>query len=359
MAKCIHTEASDASDVSRLHLLELGPDVLGVLIDGIADPLHPELPVALSRTCKPLSKLLRATLARLEKENKQAAQQWCARFGEPMRIFNVDCLRSTTKLDFPDRRRTHPGRVRLMERVFLASHDLAVLGMLLRTRRIPKLLKLDLQDHIAKDTNADVAVQSLFDNLGAEGTPCLQILSLYSNGIGPLGAMAFAASLSRGAAQKLTTLDLGNNALRNRGISALAAPLRKLPALRKLGLAKCAIGDAGIGQLMADLCPEEFPVLLELMLDFNLLTCAGFANVSAALNRREDLGAVAGVPRVVKPALPRLEHLYVRCNHAFPAAVDDVQDALSRRGLESFRDFATDKCPPNSYSYSYRGALVL
>ena len=332
--------SAESSSAPRLQLLELGPDVLGVLIDGIAEPLHPELPVALSQTCKALGKLLRATLERLEQEHKVAVDQWLEKLGRSMSICSVAKLSFATKLDFPDRLRTNPvnalERVS-KERVYLSSHDLAVLGMLLRTNRIPKLLELNLRDHISRDTDADAAVHSLFDNLGAAGTPCLQSLSLVSNGIGPLGAISFAASLGRGAARRLQTLDLGNNTLRNKGLSALAAPLRRLPALRKLRLAKCAIGDKGAEQLICDLSELDFPSLRELMLDYNHLTCSGFASLTAALNRRHDDGAP------LLHALPRLRDLYIRWNHAFPAAVRAMEAALTARGLVA--DDHVEPCP--------------
>ena len=296
-----------------------------------------------------------------EQENKVAVQQWLEKLGVSMRIYNVANLRFATKLDFPDRVRTNPvGSLERVskERVYLSSQDLAVLGMLLRTNRIPKLVELNLKDHISRDTNADVAVHSLFDNLGAAGTPCLQYLSLVSNGIGPLGAISFAASLSRGAAQRLVTLDLGNNTLRNKGISALAAPLRKLPALRKLRLAKCAIGDKGAEQLICGLTPREFPVLHELMLDYNHLTCSGFASVTAALNRRDDDDAPLEVffdeGGLRLPALPRLCDLYIRWNHAFPAAVRAMQAALTARGLEA--DDHVEPCPGGRRPGVYLGA---
>ena len=335
------SSSAESSSAPRLQLLELGPDVLGVLIDGIAEPLHPELPVALSQTCKALGKLLRATLERLEQEHKVAVDQWLEKLGRSMSICSVAKLSFATKLDFPDRLRTNPvnalERVS-KERVYLSSHDLAVLGMLLRTNRIPKLLELNLRDHISRDTDADAAVHSLFDNLGAAGTPCLQSLSLVSNGIGPLGAISFAASLGRGAARRLQTLDLGNNTLRNKGLSALAAPLRRLPALRKLRLAKCAIGDKGAEQLICDLSELDFPSLRELMLDYNHLTCSGFASLTAALNRRHDDD---GAPLL--HALPRLRDLYIRWNHAFPAAVRAMEAALTARGLVA--DDHVEPCP--------------
>ena len=49
-------------------------------------------------------------------------------------------------------------------------------------------------------------------------------------------------------------------------MTALAAPLRKLPALKVLSLFGCEIGNEGVASLMADLRKDEFKALEELYL---------------------------------------------------------------------------------------------
>jgi len=54
--------SASSDDVSPRHLLELSHDALGVIFDGLADPLQPVVAVAFSSTCLGLRTPLRAAL---------------------------------------------------------------------------------------------------------------------------------------------------------------------------------------------------------------------------------------------------------------------------------------------------------
>ena len=101
---------------------------------------------------------------------------------------------------------------------------------------------------------------------------------------GPAGAEALAAAICKGAMPKLALLNLVFNPLGNQGAAALAAPLRKHPALKKLLLTGCEIGDEGVASLFANLGKDDFKALEWLWLKANQITDAGMATLVAALD---------------------------------------------------------------------------
>ena len=74
--------------------------------------------------------------------------------------------------------------------------------------------------------------------LGEAGKPLLQQLG---------------AAVPHGALQKLERLVINDNWFGDQGVAALAPALRKLPALKKLHLYHCAIGDDGVDSLVGNL----------------------------------------------------------------------------------------------------------
>ena len=82
---------------------------------------------------------------------------------------------------------------------------------------------------------------------------------------------------------KLELLGLGFNPIGNQGMAALAAPLRKLLALKVLDLDGCEIGDEGVASLVANLGKDDFKALTALYLYSNALTDAGCATLIAAM----------------------------------------------------------------------------
>tara|TARA_B110001450_G_C17495134_1_gene429993 strand:+ start:440 stop:766 length:327 start_codon:yes stop_codon:yes gene_type:complete len=98
-------------------------------------------------------------------------------------------------------------------------------------------------------------------------------------------------------------------------VAALAAPLRKLPALKILNHICCELDDDGVASLVANLGKDDFKKLEVLWLATNTITDAGCATLSRAL----DDGAC-----------PALQLLILANNPASEAAQQAVGDALSR-----------------------------
>ena len=65
--------SSSSDDDSRCLLLALSHDELGVIVDGLADPLQPVVAVALSSTCLGLRTPLQAALQVLKGRHERAA----------------------------------------------------------------------------------------------------------------------------------------------------------------------------------------------------------------------------------------------------------------------------------------------
>ena len=115
--------------------------------------------------------------------------------------------------------------------------------------------------------------------------PSVTELNLHERYLGPAFGERLAAALERGALRKLEQLYLGLNNLGNKGVAALAAPLRKLPALRDLYLFDNGIDDEGVASLVADADKDDFKTLEQFQLDGARLTDAGCATLIAAINR--------------------------------------------------------------------------
>jgi len=110
---------------------------------------------------------------------------------------------------------------------------------------------------------------------------------------------------------KLEHLMLSVNPIGVQGATALAAPLRKLPALKMLCLRQCNIGDEGVTSLVAGIGKDDFKALVQLELDGNGLTEKGCATIAAAIesgSMRELLLVYAtrdGSQQVVDDAVQR------------------------------------------------------
>ena len=64
--------SGSSDDASRCLLLALSHDELGVIVDGLADPLQPVVAIALSSTCKGLRTPLQAALEVLKERHARA-----------------------------------------------------------------------------------------------------------------------------------------------------------------------------------------------------------------------------------------------------------------------------------------------
>ena len=270
----------------------LSHDELGVIFDGLADPLQPVVAVALSSTCLGLRTPLRAALEVLNDQHEKA-KALC-------RKVEMTCseLRGAKKLSLDNEDLP----------TLITTNDAAILGMILRSG-LPNLRDL----YLNYNTFGDAGMKALFEGLGRGAAPSLIILGLIDNQFGPAGAEALAAALRRGAMPKLEGLGVATNPLGNRGVAALAAEVRKRPAINRLNLCDTALGDDGVASLVANLGKQEFKELTQIWFDSNEITDKGCATFICALNGG---------------AMPKLQMVYIDENHASSSAVQAVQDAL-------------------------------
>jgi len=284
--------SSSDDDDSRCLLLALSHDELGVIFDGLADPLQPVVAVALSSTCLGLRTPLRPALEVL-KERHERAVALC-------RKLYKSCaeLRSAEGLNGIGR---------------LVADHMATLGMILRTNGLPCLRDL----YLGGSGLGDAGVQALCEGLGCGAAPSLRTLGLSNNNLGPAGAEALAAALGRGAMPKIEMLNLlGGNPIGNQGVAALAAPLRKMPALNQLFLTRCEIGDEGVASLVDNLGKDDFKALVMLDLDGNLVT---------------DVGCAMLVDAIKAGFLPSVDQAYLASDFVSDEAEAALSAAVSAR----------------------------
>jgi len=291
---------------TRCFLLGLSHDELGVIVDGLADPLQPIVVVALTSTCKglrtpPVLQTVRLILV----QRHLRAVNLCHKL-------KTSCAELREQDD-------------LSTDSFGAGFDLSTdggmetLGMILRTQGLPALRRLSLSED-----ECDAAdMPALCEGLRGGGVPSLtdlEISGCMSSLLDPAGSEALAGALSKGAVPKLEYLDLSNNhGIGSDGVTALVPVLRQLPALRRLGLDGCSIGNEGVASLVADLGNDDFKALEDLDLGWDGITDAGCATLVSAINNG---------------ALPRLRNLSLAHNYdASDEAHMAVKEALEARGL--------------------------
>ena len=284
----------------------LSHDELGVIVDGLADPLQPVVAVAFSSTCLGLRTPLRAALEVLQQQHEKAKAlchkmktSWKNEHGQ-YQPCSCAWLRDSEIVIWYDK---------------LNTKDMVTLGIIMRMNGLPKLQKLFLCHNGFADTGMHVLCESLC--IGA--APSLRVLVLQDNKFGPAGAEALAAALGRGAFPKIESLHLYGNPVGNRGVTALAASLSKLPALTTLYLGRCEIDDEGVASLVDNLGKDDFKALEKLFLNGNKVTDAGVAKLLAALN-------AGGLPKLVN------QPFLLKDNPASAVAVEAVQGALVKRG---------------------------
>jgi len=241
----------------------LSHDELGVIFAGLADPVDPGVPVALSSTCKGLRTPLLAFLDR------------CS-----LRTMHSRVVELCLKVRLPWWELRDAPSLGWQFNPTLTAADLATLNMILRISGLPRLKTINL----GYCGFIDVSIQVLFDGLGRGAAPSLETLSLCDNHFGPVGAAAVAGALSRGAMPQLKKLVLNGNLIMDQGLTALAAPLRKLPALKELCLTACEFGDEGVASLLADVDATHFKSLELLLMQQNQLTDATCDRLTAAIN---------------------------------------------------------------------------
>jgi len=271
----------------------LSHDELGVIVDGLSDPLQPVVAVALSSTCLGLRTPLQAALEVL-KERHEQAKALCRKLCQ-------SCAEVR-------------GAEKLYGHSLLVADDFPTLAMILRTNGLPCLQRL----YLGNSGLVDAGMQALCEGLGRGAAPSLLTLGLAHNNFGLAGAEALAAALRRGAMPKLEWLGLAENPIGNSGMAALAAPLRKLPALNRLVLDDCEIGDEGVASLVDNLGKDDFKKLERLYIEGNTITDAGAVKLLAAL----DAG---GLPKLVN------DMYLLEGNPVSAVAVEAVKAALAKR----------------------------
>ena len=293
--------------VSTGPLGALSHDELGVIFDGLADPLQPVVAVALSSTCLGLRTPLQAALQVLRQRHARAGVLCRKLKRSRLGLHDAENLYHIYDVASPSSERLDAG-------------DMTTLGMILRTCGLLRLKSIHLNNHICDYAS----LQALSEGLGGGGAPSLESLGLIGCNIGPAGAEALGAALSRGVLPNLQSFALSGNRIGSQGVAALAPALRKLPALQALYLMKCGIVDKDMASLFADLGKNDFKKLETLCLITNLITDAGVASLVTAI----DAGA-----------LPELKNNEVRFrlfgghfdNPASDAAIEAVQTALKKR----------------------------
>jgi len=272
----------------------LSHDELGVIFDGLADPLQPVVAVALSSTCLGLRTPLLAALEVLEQRHEKA-MALCRNMGMSRATL---CCATTIRWG---------GRG-------LTADDLTTLGMILHENGLPRLEEL----YVHMNEFGDAGMHALCEGLGAGSAPSLQVFAVSWNKLGPVGAEALAAALRRGAMPKLETLYLDANPIGKQGLAALAPPLRRMSALNYLSLGNCEIGDEGATSLLANLGKEDFKALARLDIEQNSLADKGFDSLLSALNG---------------PAMPKLGVLTVYPFDCSDATVAALQLAAAHREI--------------------------
>ena len=282
----------------------LSHDELGVIVDGLADPLQPVVAVALSSTCLGLRTPLQAALQVLRQRHERAAAL-CRKLS----CNSTTHLGATLVANLAELR----GAERLEGSGLLDDDDMATLGMILRTNGLPCLQVLYPN---SRSGLGDASMRALCGGLGRGAAPSLRVLGLAGCNFGPAGAEALAAALRRGAFPKIEMLSLGHNPIGSQGVAALAAPLRKMPALSQLLLDRCEIVDEGVASLVDNLGKDDFKALEYLDLSPN--------------DHMTDKSCACLITALDCDALPRLCQIYVSAIETSEAAVRWVHDALAR-----------------------------
>ena len=285
----------------------LSHDELGVIFDGLADPLQPVVAVALSSTCLGLRTPLRAALEVL-KERRNKAKQLCLKVGQHHPHWRAGQHHPHWRAVFADLRAAKPLR---WASKGLTADDMTTLGMLLPW--LPNLQGLLLYNNCL----GDPAVQALCEFMRRAGAVALVELNLGSNQLGPTSCEALATTLLTGALQ-LKTLVLGLNPIGNQGLANLARPFRRACALKHLHLIGCEIGDEGMASLLSNLGKDDFKALEKLDLDQNKLTGVGWAAVASALG---------------KGAMPKLNDLFYLEHGIGDEAREQLARVANTRGI--------------------------
>ena len=285
-------KARVAEAVATGPLGALSHDELGVIFDGLADPLQPVVAVALSSTCLGLRTPLRAALVVL-KERHQRALALCRSVG-----LSFAGLADAEVLDWTSRR--------------LNIEHLATLGMIISTSGLPTLQKLRIDDN----DFGDEGMHAMCKDLGLGALPSAVSFCFANVDLTKTGAQSFAAALRRGAFPALCGVYFGENAMGDQGVRVLAKALRSRPTMKFVFFGACSMSDAGVAALVSDLGKDEFKQLDYLGLWSNNLTDIGCATLVSSLEAGD---------------MPMLETIDLEHTNASDVSCAAVQAAVQRR----------------------------
>lgn len=328
---------------------ELSHDELGVVFDGLADPLQPVVAVALSSTCHGMRMPLRAALEMLKKNHR-----------------DVLSLCSTLSM-YIDRRRDKVRLVDLRVATVLnwSMHDLQswdgkTIGMLL-----PKWRSLT-NIYLNFNQLGDSGVKALADGVAAGGwlkrlelkgnritdkgakalATCVAVsgslisLELCKNRIGYEGAKALAHGVA--ISSSLQILRLGGNEFGDQGLHALATCVAASRSLRVLELSSCHIGDEVTKALAAASGSLE-----SLVLNNNQIGDVGAKALAKLLATSVSLGRLGLASNSIgdEGALAFIEGMKLsRCSFFCLALYDNKISQIALQALIEVASSTTPRC---------------
>ena len=326
-------------DDGALSLCLLGDDVLGLILEGLRNPLDPRAAVSLGSVSRRLRALTQELRRQLRADHESVAELclctiWCHSCGghrltEMSGSVPMSCkeLREAKTASFRFEISTWSERWERWERrsACPALGTLATLGTLglvlpaleeLLLTEFPGLEAEQLEHRPPHD-----GVQQLAVGLGAGALPAVITLITSCMHVGDAGASALGAALGRGALPRLKSLTLQAAAIGDAGLVALAPAVWGLPALEELGLQHNPFSDEGLAALVAPPPPAGalspptgvLTKLKKLDLCATQITDAGCATLATALD--------SGV-------LPALEQLFLVGTPSSAASKAAASEAL-------------------------------
>eukprot|EP00964_Phaeocystis_antarctica_P128317 scaffold92091_cov69-Phaeocystis_antarctica.AAC.1 len=340
-----------------LSLCLLGGDVLGLILEGLRNPLDPRAAVSLGSVSRRLRALTQELRRQLRADHESVAELclctiWCHSCGghrltEMSGSVPMSCkeLHEAKTASFRFEISTWSERWERWERrsACPAQGTLATLGTLGLV--LPALEELLLTEYHNRELLLEYhcleafqmehrpphdGVQQLAVGLNAGALPALTTLIASCMHVGDAGASALGAALGRGALPRLKSLTLQAAAIGDAGLVALAPALWGLPALEELGLQHNPLSDEGLAALVAPPPPAGalsppaggLAKLKRLNLGFTQVSEAGCAALSSALN---------------SGTLPALGHLHLKGVPASAAAKAAVGEALKQAAVQRWR----------------------
>ena len=313
---CYHPAASRRWLAAlAMALAALSGDEQGIVLVQLCNVLDPGVAVDFSSVSHEVREPTQALLLRLRADHEAAAA-----LGRKAGMRSCKEMREAKEIKWSGKA--------------LSAADLETLGTLGSV--LPALERLEVLESPTHALRTHFGMLRLTVGLGADALHSVTYFACNFVFVGNAGASALAAALDRGALPQLKELYLGNAAIGDPGLVALAPVLRRRPALERLILWRNRFGDKGIAALVAPPppLPEVAPSpptrvlakLKELDLEDTHVTDAGCAVLAAAL----DSGAL--------PDLRCLELGNIPASAAAKAAVYEARGNLAHNESGSGSD---------------------